>query len=103
MCASGVFQPGIKQIYGILPSKVLPGYRAGIYVCRKCKTTFTWPVNSREELDRFYGELFTSEVGRVVSDSSETWKQMAISLYAGVEKLLSPKGDMLDIGSGFGD
>ncbi len=95
--------PESNKFYGTLPSKVLPGYHAGIYECRKCKTVFTWPVNSREELDRFYGELFTSEVGRVLSDSSETRKQVAISLYAGVEKLLSPGEDMLDIGSGFGD
>jgi 2-polyprenyl-3-methyl-5-hydroxy-6-metoxy-1,4-benzoquinol methylase len=92
-----------NTFYGKLPSKMLPGYHAEINACRKCKTLFTWPVNSREELDGFYGELFTSKVGKVLSESSETRRQMAISLYAGVEKLLTRGGDTLDVGSGFGD
>ena len=88
---------------GQLPSKLAPAFSANLHRCRACGSIFTSPVNSTDELDRFYSAIFEGGVGKILKESSDAKLKMAQVLLREVSPLLPTHGSALDIGAGLGE
>lgn len=101
-CPACAFSQDIRCI-GKLPSKLNPKYTAIMHKCMNCKTIFTWPIISENEMKEFYSQVFTIGLGKTISEHIKSKANMAQGLLRKVSKWLPISGDILDIGTGFGE
>jgi len=74
-----------------------------MHCCRTCDSTFTWPVNSPVELEKFYTAVFEGGVGQILRENGAAKLKMAQVLFSEVKQWLPTGGTTLDIGAGLGE